>query len=227
MRMPRRSWIVALFTFLLAGCCKTQPSGGDGPLDPDALSIVAIDDEPDPFQEATNLPNGLSLERENAGWDTGRAEPRVYLRLQRNPAETLPDALKRVRPWLEKHPLPQGRRLGWAPVFAGPPSNDITGWRSYLLVGPVVVNGADVRRFEDVDDMTTGPSLLIELSDSGAKAFEALTRRHVKRRCAILVRGVVESAPVIQEPIAGGKLRLTAGGGYGTQRLRDALLGTQ
>lgn len=209
---------------LVAGCCKQGETGWTGPFDAGAFAVVAVDDDADPFREAKDPPGDLTLGRETV--PSGAAsEQRTYLRLERRGQETLDEALGRIRPWLEQQKLPAGRRLAWGPELASPPSDAITGWRSYLLEGPVVVDGADIRRVvENTDDMV-GASLRVELNESGAKAFEALTIRHVKKRCAILVGGKVESAPVIQERIPGGNLLVTAGPGHSTRRLREALVG--
>jgi len=82
------------------------------------------------------------------------------------------------------------------------------GYRSYVLKGEPAITEADV-----VDAQARGPSenelipsvyVAIELSPGGANRLEDLTREAIKRRIAIVVNGVVESAPVVQEAIAAG-----------------------
>lgn len=55
-----------------------------------------------------------------------------------------------------------------------------------------------------------GPSLFVELvlTPDGARRFEALTRRVAGQRVALLLDGHVRMAPVVQEPITGGRVSL-------------------
>ena len=55
------------------------------------------------------------------------------------------------------------------------------------------------------------PNITLEFDRAGGKAFAELTRSAVGRRLIIRLDGVVQSAPVVREPIAGGKTMLTFG----------------
>ena len=76
-----------------------------------------------------------------------------------------------------------------------------------------------------------GWRVVIDLGPAGAERFRAFTASHVKRRLAILVDGVVESAPLIQSEIGGGHLSITLGRGapeeqaVEAKRLEATLLG--
>jgi hypothetical protein len=59
----------------------------------------------------------------------------------------------------------------------------------------------------------TGPAVELEFTAEAAERFAALTGDNVDRGLAILVNARVMSAPVIKERIAGGKARITLGGG--------------
>lgn len=56
----------------------------------------------------------------------------------------------------------------------------------------------------------------------GAVIFEKLTRENVNRQMAIVLDGVVDSAPVIQGPIPGGSARITLGGRTQEEALEEA-----
>lgn len=71
------------------------------------------------------------------------------------------------------------------------------------------VESARVKTGEEGD-----PIIAIALTESGAKAFEALTAASVTKRIAILVDGTVFTAPVVMEPIPGGRLQVTLSGMY-------------
>jgi preprotein translocase subunit SecD len=62
----------------------------------------------------------------------------------------------------------------------------------------------------------------IEFDPEGAKLFENLTASNVNRRMAIVLDGMVNSAPNISEKIAGGHARITLGSGDSRQELEDA-----
>lgn len=91
----------------------------------------------------------------------------------------------------------------------------------------VHVAGAEVL-FDD-----RGPYVSVEMTPQGAVLFEELTRRAVGRYLAIMVDQWVYSAPVVEEPIAGGRARITLGRGASpTELLEEArtlanLVGTQ
>lgn len=55
-----------------------------------------------------------------------------------------------------------------------------------------------------------GPRVLaVSFDDASATAFEALTRRLVRRRLLIVLDGAVLLAPVVMQPLHGGKAQLT------------------
>ncbi len=53
------------------------------------------------------------------------------------------------------------------------------------------------------------PYVALELTDRGAKLFEKITSENVGKRLAIVLDGVVRSAPVIRERIGGGHAQIT------------------
>ena len=68
------------------------------------------------------------------------------------------------------------------------------------------------------------PVVAVTLSAAAAERFAERTGAHVGRRLAIVVDGIVFSAPVIRERIGGGRLIVTLprGDGSAERRLRDA-----
>jgi len=53
------------------------------------------------------------------------------------------------------------------------------------------------------------PYVSLTFNDRGARLFERITTENVERRLAIILDDVVKSAPVIREPISGGKAQIT------------------
>ncbi|MFM7201115.1 MAG: protein translocase subunit SecD [Myxococcota bacterium] len=72
------------------------------------------------------------------------------------------------------------------------------------LTGEAVVD-AGVNR----DPQTNEPNVSISLSPAAARVFDELTAANVNRQLAIVLDGIVKSAPNIQERIGGGQVRIT------------------
>lgn len=86
-------------------------------------------------------------------------------------------------------------------------------WRTYLIKDKAWPAGEYIENVEIFEDeITAEPQIQIEFSDEGKKGFGELTGRLVKQRIAIVLDGCVNSAPVVQEPITGGRARITMGG---------------
>jgi len=89
-------------------------------------------------------------------------------------------------------------------------------WRTYYmhrtaeLTGTSVV-GDDTHVFWD--PTTNRPEVLVSFNHAGARRFGDLTSKNVSRKMAIILDDKVQSAPVIQTAITGGKSNITMGGG--------------
>src|SRR5690606_24926491 len=62
----------------------------------------------------------------------------------------------------------------------------------------------------------------LTFTDAGGAAFERITGENIKRRFAIILDDRVESAPVIQDRIAGGRASITMGSGDPQAQLQDS-----
>ncbi|OPX20943.1 MAG: preprotein translocase subunit SecF [Desulfobacca sp. 4484_104] len=82
-------------------------------------------------------------------------------------------------------------------------------WSSLLLEKKVLLTGAAIKgarvRYGDYNE----PEVLVDFNSLGAKRFDQITAANVKRRLAIVLDNVVQSAPVIQERISGGTCQIT------------------
>jgi len=70
-----------------------------------------------------------------------------------------------------------------------------------------------------IDNQYNTPYVSLSFNAKGARLFERITEANVKNRLAIILDGVVKSAPVIQEKIAGGKASIT--GTFTQDQARD------
>jgi SecD/SecF fusion protein len=76
----------------------------------------------------------------------------------------------------------------------------------YALERQVAVDGADlIDAHATVDQRTHEWVVTFELNSAGAQSFAAVTRANVGRPFAIVLDGKVVSAPIIREPILGGR----------------------
>ncbi len=83
-----------------------------------------------------------------------------------------------------------------------------------LMTGEFITN-AQV----SIDHQFNTPYVSLEFDPQGARVFERITGEHVKKRLAIVLDGVVYSAPVIQERIGGGRASIT--GSFTMAEARD------
>lgn len=87
-------------------------------------------------------------------------------------------------------------------------------WGKTLMTGDVVKN-AQVKIGGDFNE----PYVAIDLNDRGARLFEQITSANVGKRLAIVLDGMVRSAPVIRERIPGGHAQIT--GRFSSEEAQD------
>ncbi len=79
-----------------------------------------------------------------------------------------------------------------------------------LLENPILMTGDMVKNAQvRIGGNFNEPYVSLELTSRGAQVFGALTEKSVGRRLAIVLDGVVRSAPVIREKILGGNAQIT------------------
>ncbi|HET6613966.1 MAG TPA: protein translocase subunit SecD [Kofleriaceae bacterium] len=87
-------------------------------------------------------------------------------------------------------------------------------WRSYYLNRAVEVGGTSVTESKVVYNPTTNvPEVSVSFDRWGTRRFGEVTTDNVGGRLAILLDGVVKSAPVLQSAITGGRASITMGTG--------------
>lgn len=98
-------------------------------------------------------------------------------------------------------------------------------WRSYVLERRPALTGAAVVEAEATfDERGSRPVVRLELSRDGAARFAEVTTRLTGKKLAIVLDGIVKSAPIISGPISGGQAWITLGGadvGAGTRDAQD------
>ncbi|MBZ0119474.1 MAG: hypothetical protein K8H88_20965 [Sandaracinaceae bacterium] len=85
-------------------------------------------------------------------------------------------------------------------------------WRTYVLETEGALEGHIQDAEVIIDELSGRPDVTVRYDSEGARIFADLTRRQVRRRVAIVLDGEVLMAPMVQEPITGGAVRITLGG---------------
>jgi preprotein translocase subunit SecD len=90
----------------------------------------------------------------------------------------------------------------------------------YLLKNKTLLTGASLETAKvQISDRFGEPHVSIKFNAQGAADFDRITNENVRKRLAIVLDGVVHSAPVIQERISGGQAQIT--GNFTMDESRD------
>jgi hypothetical protein len=96
-------------------------------------------------------------------------------------------------------------------------------WRTHHVQSSAELENPDIAHAYPVWDEVSGRAeVVVELRPDADGRFAELTGRNVGRKLAILFDGRVNSAPVVQTRIAGGRLRITMGPGDNETTWREA-----
>lgn len=114
----------------------------------------------------------------------------------------------------EKWRIPPGFRVFYYPPEPCPSSADKTSaaWKTEVVQEPSLMSGAAVDSASvRLDPDTNRYYIDVGLSPSATGDFADASTRHVGRKLAMVIDGLVLIAPTIQEPILGGQLRIDVG----------------
>jgi preprotein translocase subunit SecD len=118
-----------------------------------------------------------------------------------------------------KGKIPEGREI----AFERQDKLEGGGRIPYLLISKVDVSGEDLQDAQvTIDQEKNRPQVAFSLNPRGAEVFGKLTTESVGKRLAIVLDGIVHSAPVINGPIPGGHGVITLGRGNGDQVMKEA-----
>jgi preprotein translocase subunit SecD len=93
----------------------------------------------------------------------------------------------------------------------------------YLLKSNSLLTGASLEEAKvQISNRFGEPYVGIKFNSQGAVDFERITGENVRKRLAIVLDGIVHSAPVIQEKISGGQAQIT--GSFTMDEARDLAL---
>jgi len=151
-------------------------------------------DDQDKTVSSLTLPEGMKVDFENGG------QPYVESTDQKALADFLKDK------------APAGKTFAIGRIEE--PGQPVR-FRSWVLEDKAALTGEyliDARVQFGEDAVERKPHVALTFNKRGADLFEQLTGSNVGKRMAIVLDGVVDSAPVIQDKISGGHAQITLGG---------------
>lgn len=163
------------------------------------LEFTIVDDEDASLKRLSELPPGITLEREDRLLGPKDAFLTVPYLASKDWQALLAFAKDRA---------PAGR------VLAVSLKPDGTGeYRTYLLHERAALTGKDVSDARvSINRGEKWPSVVVAFTEPGARSLDSLTTSNRWRRLAIVFDGRVHSAPVITTPITGGYCEINLGG---------------
>jgi preprotein translocase subunit SecD len=182
---------------------------------PAAEKAAATEEGIDTYEEAA--PDGLDLYGNKATVKSFYA--RIACRPSKYPSESPEQCIGRFKAWTSTLEVPADHQIGFERVTEAVPGTDPpqfqqVSWRTFYLYSTTELANESVRDVSIGQDQQNqgNYSVQISLSAAGADRFEKLTGANVYRRLAILLDGIVESAPFIKQRIAGGSVMITMAG---------------
>lgn len=96
-------------------------------------------------------------------------------------------------------------------------------WRTYYLHRPVELSGSSISdAYKYWDPTTNRPAVLVVFNRYGGRRFGDMTSKNIGKKMAIILDETVNSAPVIQDAITGGRSTITMGGSSNAVIEREA-----
>jgi preprotein translocase subunit SecD len=156
--------------------------------------------------------SGIKLMKEEASTSRGRVTS-YYLEVKSTNEKSGRSILKE---FLEDKDLPEENAVS----FGSYPDRDKDGkplptkiWRTWFLHDETALTGEYIDNARVANDPDTNkPYVALNFNPTGADIFEKVTGENVKNRMAIVLDDFVDSAPVIQERIGGGRAQISMGG---------------
>jgi preprotein translocase subunit SecD len=182
------------------------------------LEFKVVDDEATFLADLNDVPQGVSRAQETVS--AGEENPSVqstYLTASGEDARTrLQDYVASLR---QNGSIPEGREVLVGQADLGLDAEDLEDgetpqevWRTYTVHSRADVTGDAIADAMVANDPQDGnPYVALTFDSAGADAFERLTGANVRRRMAIVLDDRVETAPVIQSRIGGGRASITLG----------------
>ncbi|MBI2377217.1 MAG: protein translocase subunit SecD [Deltaproteobacteria bacterium] len=175
------------------------------------LEFKMVDDENNYVAGlSSKLPEGVTAETDSYRGENDRLVTSQYL---------LADDKEKLKAFVEANPPPADRVVRYEKLGgkAGP-----TKWRTWLLDRKTPLTGDSlVNAFVAFNNDESNYYVAVKFDRRGADVFAKLTGENIKKRMAIVLDEIVDSAPVIQSKIPNGNCSITLGGGRTQQEVLE------
>lgn len=111
--------------------------------------------------------------------------------------------------------VPEDRELLFSREQIGDGSQARYRWSSYVVFATTELTGEDIldANLAQGGGLDRKPVVALKFTGPGGRQFARITGNNVKKRMAIILDDVIESAPVINEKISGGNATISLGSG--------------
>lgn len=187
---------------------------------PGGLALHTV--EPDgPLLDALVQRASGDIRAETEVWYAG-GQPSITARYLLGPDQaTLATFVGQALTDLDLDP-PADQLLLYGPLDTGPDARGAAPpWRLYLAARQPALTGADVRDVQVTTSTYSNlPEVVVTFADPDR--LHQVTRDHVGRKLAIVVDGHVKMAPIVNEPVPGGRISITLASGDPDTVAREA-----
>lgn len=171
------------------------------------LEFKIVDDKSQFFAELAQKPDkpeSVTLETETYAGADDELVQRPFLQSKDKRA---------LQDFLAKHPPPSNRVVGVEEFKERPDPTIQPSYRTWLLDRKTPLTGDSlVDAYVAFSSEENQYNVSMKFDRKGAVIFEKLTRENTKKKMAIVLDDVVDSAPIIQGPIPNGSAQITLGG---------------
>jgi len=177
---------------------------------------VALDASKKIIENTKNLPDSITTVKSSYSVEmTGETLDDYYFKTKSASKED-ETVLKNFTKTLK---LPKGYKFYYEVVSRGKESY----FRTYVLKGNSALSGLLIKEVISlVDPRDNSPYVSITFNKRGSELFAEITGELKGRRLAIVVDGIINSAPIVQDRITGGRASITLGAGSYQEKVKKA-----
>ncbi len=172
------------------------------------LVFKIVDDEnTELFKHKDEIPEGWELKSESVRNAKGGLTTVPYLTAVKDPENK---NIRVIREWVKGKVGEDREVLFEEEVIKKANIGQDVRWRSYVVERKTAMTGETIVDARvNIDQRQNRPYVSMSFDRQGAKLFEQVTGDHVQDRMAIVLDNKVQSAPVIQARIGGGRAQIT------------------
>ncbi len=151
-----------------------------------------------------NLPNNITTGEDS--YDTAKGG-RVEYRFFRTKSDTAKDE-NNLKEFIKTLKLKKGYKI----YYKKEGYKKKLYYKTFVLKNDLSISGYLIKdSYVGLDKYINSPTILLIFNNKGKKLFANLTKRIAGHRLAIVIDGIINTIPVVNEEIPGGKIQITFG----------------